>query len=679
MDRLIPAVNRVQDVLAKARITTDVDFPQIVVVGAQSSGKSSVLENVVGWDFLPRGSGIVTRRPLVVQLVHVNEQDARKRVSEGKASTWATFLHTQNKEFTDFKAVREEISTETNRLCHGKQVRPEEMRLTVYSPKVVDLTLVDLPGLTKVAVEGQQHDIAQQIEQVTLQWIRPARTIILAVTPANADIANSDAINIAKKVDPAGERTLAVLTKLDLMDKGTDALDVLMGRVIRLKRGFIGVVNRSQADIDEGKAIADSLGSEEAFFKKHEKYAPIADKMGTKHLVKTLNRELLAHLKHNLPSVRKKIEDLVAETRGLLAQLGEAGPEQTGLTKLYGLLQTYAANVCDVLDGKQPAILQQFDKDELVGGARIRAVFNDGFKAHLQMMDPFEGVEDTHIRAEIENCQGMRSALIIPDAAFDNIVRKQIANLFGPSRRCVDLVYEELRAICELSATSLSRYPVLRSRVSEFSVELLKEFRNPAVKYIEDFIKIEQAHINIEHPEFFGNGRLSLVAGWTNVRGEQLATDPSAAGHDQVAPEAARDGVPPGVQPQRPVMRPPPVARGVNLDWDKSIPQHISVEKLTDKEQDEIIFVKHLAKTYYDIVTKHVQDHVPKFIQYFIIKELKEKMMMRLLTEFWKEERVDTLMEESSDTVKRRAAAQKMHTALILALQELDAVRDFCV
>lgn len=651
------------------------------MVGAQSSGKSSVLENVVGWDFLPRGSGIVTRRPLVVQLVHVNEQDARKRVSEGKTSTWATFLHTQGKEFTDFADVRQEISAETNRLCgSSKGVRPEEMRLTVYSPKVVDLTLVDLPGLTKNAVDGQHQDIAQQIEQVTLQWIRPTRTIILAVTPANADIANSDSINIAKKVDPTGERTLAVLTKLDLMDKGTDAYDVLTGQVLRLKRGFIGVVNRSQADIDTGKPISDSLGTEEAFFKKHDKYSRIADKMGTRYLVKTLNRELLAHLKANLPSVRKKIEDLVAETRALLAQLQGPGPEETGLSKLYGLLQTYSENVRAVLDGKQPAVLQQFGKDELVGGARIRAVFNDGFKAHLQMLDPFDGIEDTHIRAEIENCQGMRSALIIPDAAFDNIVKKQIGKLYNPSRRCVDLVYEELRAICDLSATSLMRYPALRSRVNDFSVELLKEFRDPAVRYIEDFIKIEQSHINIEHPEFFGNGRLSLVAGWTQTRGAQLE-DPGAAGwqrgeQDPSAAEPGRDGAPPGVPAQRPPMRPPPVARGSNFEWDKSIPQHILCEKLTEKEQDEIIFVKHLVKTYYDIVTKHVQDHVPKFISYFIIQKMHTDLMRRLITEFWNQEKADELMEESSDVVKRRVAAQKMHSALVLALHELDKVRD---
>ena len=76
MERLIPAVNKLQDVFTHVGGGTSfgIDLPQIVVVGAQSSGKSSVLENIVGRSFLPRGSGIVTRRPLVLQLVKVGPE-----------------------------------------------------------------------------------------------------------------------------------------------------------------------------------------------------------------------------------------------------------------------------------------------------------------------------------------------------------------------------------------------------------------------------------------------------------------------------------------------------------------------------------------------------------------------------------------------------------------------------
>jgi dynamin 1-like protein len=116
------------------------------------------------------------------------------------------------------------------------------------------------------------------------------QSVILAVSPANVDLANSEALKIARSVDPQGRRTIGVLTKLDLMDAGTNALDVLTGRVYPLKLGFIGVVNRSQADINSEKSMKDALASEAEFFKNHPSYRGIAHKNGTKYLSRTLNQ-----------------------------------------------------------------------------------------------------------------------------------------------------------------------------------------------------------------------------------------------------------------------------------------------------------------------------------------------------------------------------------------------------
>jgi dynamin 1-like protein len=115
-------------------------------------------------------------------------------------------------------------------------------------------------------------------------------SVILAVSPANVDLANSEALKIAHSVDPQGRRTIGVLTKLDLMDAGTNALDVLTGRVYPLKLGFIGVVGRSQHDINTAKSMSDALASETEFFKNHPAYRNIAHKNGTKYLARTLNQ-----------------------------------------------------------------------------------------------------------------------------------------------------------------------------------------------------------------------------------------------------------------------------------------------------------------------------------------------------------------------------------------------------
>eukprot|EP00741_Cyanophora_paradoxa_P006201 tig00000985_g6013.t1 len=285
-----------------------VDLPQVVVVGAQSSGKSSVLETLVGRDFLPRGTGIVTRRPLVLQL----------RRAPASQPECGEFLHMPGRPFHNFHAIRDEIVRETNRVAGGQSISALPINLKVTSPNVVDLTLVDLPGLTKVPVGEQPPDIDVQIRSMVLQFISKRNAIILAVTAANTDIANSDAIQLAKQVDPAGDRTIGVLTKLDLMDQGTDATDVLLGRVVPLKRGFIAgaVVCRSQsaasypkpppfpprlpsppptlkrrAQINANESLEVSRQKEAAFFRGHAAYANLAGVcLGTDQLATALNK-----------------------------------------------------------------------------------------------------------------------------------------------------------------------------------------------------------------------------------------------------------------------------------------------------------------------------------------------------------------------------------------------------
>jgi dynamin 1-like protein len=115
----------------------------------------------------------------------------------------------------------------------------------IFSRNVIDLTLVDLPGITKIPTGDQPHDIEAKINELNLKYITPRTAIIMAVCAANVDLANSDALKLARRVDPHGDRTIGVITKIDLMDEGTNAIDILSGRQIPLKLGYVGVVCRS--------------------------------------------------------------------------------------------------------------------------------------------------------------------------------------------------------------------------------------------------------------------------------------------------------------------------------------------------------------------------------------------------------------------------------------------------
>lgn len=222
MEQLIPVVNRLQDVFG-AIGQTSIDLPQITVVGSQSAGKSSVLENIVGRDFLPRGSGVVTRRPLVLQLYCL---------TEGEQEEWGEFLHLPGQRFPDFDEIRAEIQRETDRLTgRNKGLSSKPIHLKIFSPFVLNLTLVDLPGITKVPTGDQPEDVEEQTRLMCLEYIGNPNAIVLAVTAANQDLVNSDGLKMARAVDPEGERTIGVLTKVDIMDAGTDCMDVLNNKV----------------------------------------------------------------------------------------------------------------------------------------------------------------------------------------------------------------------------------------------------------------------------------------------------------------------------------------------------------------------------------------------------------------------------------------------------------------
>ncbi|XP_058784888.1 dynamin-related protein 3B-like [Vicia villosa] len=149
----------------------------------------------------------------------------------------------------------------------NKGVSDRQIRLKIVSPNVLDMTLVDLPGITKVPVGDQPSDIEARIRTMIMSYIKEPSCLILAVTPANSDLANSDALQMAGVADPEGNRTIGVITKLDIMDRGTDARNLLQGKVIPLRLGYVGVVNRSQEDIQMNRSIKDALVAEEKFFR----------------------------------------------------------------------------------------------------------------------------------------------------------------------------------------------------------------------------------------------------------------------------------------------------------------------------------------------------------------------------------------------------------------------------
>jgi dynamin 1-like protein len=252
------------------------------------------------------------------------------------------------KKFIDFDEIRQEIENETDRLTgSNKGISSKSINLKIFSPHVLNLTMVDLPGITKVPVGDQPENIEEQIREMCMEFIANPNSMILAVSAANQDLANSDSIKMAREVDPDGNRTIGVLTKIDLMDTGTDALDMLQGRVIHLRRGFVGVVNRSQADINNATPIREALRKEGDFFQRHPAYRGMASKLGTPFLAKTLNTILMLHIRDCLPDIKNRINAMIVDLTNELVSMGDPTEEQTATSLgavLLQLLSKFASN-----------------------------------------------------------------------------------------------------------------------------------------------------------------------------------------------------------------------------------------------------------------------------------------------------------------------------------------------
>uniref|UniRef100_F7GI50 Dynamin-1-like protein n=5 Tax=Catarrhini TaxID=9526 RepID=F7GI50_MACMU len=671
MEALIPVINKLQDVFNTVGADI-IQLPQIVVVGTQSSGKSSVLESLVGRDLLPRGTGIVTRRPLILQLVHVSQEDKRKTTGEEngvEAEEWGKFLHTKN-----------------------KGVSPEPIHLKIFSPNVVNLTLVDLPGMTKVPVGDQPKDIELQIRELILRFISNPNSIILAVTAANTDMATSEALKISREVDPDGRRTLAVITKLDLMDAGTDAMDVLMGRVIPVKLGIIGVVNRSQLDINNKKSVTDSIRDEYAFLQK--KYPSLANRNGTKYLARTLNRLLMHHIRDCLPELKTRINVLAAQYQSLLNSYGE--PVDDKSATLLQLITKFATEYCNTIEGTAKYI----ETSELCGGARICYIFHETFGRTLESVDPLGGLNTIDILTAIRNATGPRPALFVPEVSFELLVKRQIKRLEEPSLRCVELVHEEMQRIIQhcsnYSTQELLRFPKLHDAIVEVVTCLLRKRLPVTNEMVHNLVAIELAYINTKHPDFADACGL-MNNNIEEQRRNRLARElPSAVSRDKVA--SGGGGVGDGVQEPTtgnwrgmlktskaeellaeekskpiPIMpASPQKGHAVNL-LDVPVPV---ARKLSAREQRDCEVIERLIKSYFLIVRKNIQDSVPKAVMHFLVNHVKDTLQSELVGQLYKSSLLDDLLTESEDMAQRRKEAADMLKALQGASQIIAEIRE---
>ncbi|XP_050955769.1 interferon-induced GTP-binding protein Mx3 [Labeo rohita] len=338
------------DTLRSVGIQKDLALPTIAVIGDQSSGKSSVLEALSGVG-LPRGTGIVTRCPLELRLKKVpgvnwkavltyNNKTGESvniagpiKASKQASGEAAQSTHNKKKiEFLDPSLVEKHVAAAQNELAgKGVGICDELITLEIMSPDVCDLTLIDLPGIARVPVKGQPEDIGKQIKRLIMTFIGKHETINLVVVPCNTDIATTEALKMAQEVDPEGIRTVAILTKPDLIDKGTEKniLAIVHNSVIPLSKGYIMVKCRGQQQINDEISLEEAAQIERDFFQNHDYFRCLLeeDKATVKSLAIKLTQDLVDHIKKSLPQLHEQIKKHLWNARRALKECEDGPPE----------------------------------------------------------------------------------------------------------------------------------------------------------------------------------------------------------------------------------------------------------------------------------------------------------------------------------------------------------------
>uniref|UniRef100_A0AAZ3Q629 Dynamin n=1 Tax=Oncorhynchus tshawytscha TaxID=74940 RepID=A0AAZ3Q629_ONCTS len=695
MEDLIPLINKLQDAFSCIGQSCNLDLPQIAVVGGQSAGKSSVLENFVGRDFLPRGSGIVTRRPLVLQLV--NNQ-----------AEYAEFLHCKGRKFVDFDEVRLEIEAETDRITgSNKGISAVPINLRVYSLMVHTHTHTHTH---RVAVGDQPVDIEHQIRDMLMQFITKESCLILAVTPANQDLANSDALKISKEVDPQGLRTIG-------------------NKLLPLRRGYIGVVNRSQKDIDGRKDIKAALGAERKFFLSHPGYRHIADRMGTPHLQKTLNQQLTNHIRDTLPGLRSKLQSQLLSLEKEVEEYKNFKPDDpTRKTKaLLQMVQQFGVDFEKRIEGSG----DQVDTAELSGGARINRIFHERFPFELVKMEFDEKELRREISYAIKNIHGVRTGLFTPDLAFEAIVKKQIIKLKEPCLKCMDLVIQELINTVRQCTNKVKRRITLEGRKQGRREERRGTTERIVTTYVRErdiktkdqvllLIDIELSYINTNHEDFIGfvirrgwlTINISIMKGgskdyWFVLTAESLSwykdeeekekkymlpldnlklrdvekgfmstkhtfaifnTESRNVYKDLRQIELACDTqedvdswkasfLRAGVYPEKDQVK--------HTHEDTGPAESFSMDPQLERQVETI---RNLVDSYIGIVNKSIRDLMPKTIMHLMINSAKDFIHSELLAYLYSCGDQGSLMEESADQAQRRDEMLRMYHALKEAL-----------
>ena len=603
------------DQLRDCGVNEYIKLPRICSLGTQSSGKSSVLESIVGLDFLPRGDGVVTRRPLELRLCHINS-----------GQPWAVFEERKGVKFTDFVKVRETIEALTDEVCKtNKNIIDKPIVLNVYSQTCPDLTLVDLPGVTRVPIGDQPKNIEQITKDMARRYVEDPLTIILCVIAANSDIATSDGLMLAKDIDVAGTRTLGVLTKLDIMDAGTDAKKVLMNEEIPLKLGYVGVKNRSKQDLNNKISMAETQRKEREFFKTHPVYKNLpAGHLGTEVLINKLTKIYFRIIRENLPRIVKAINDRVKTAEEELQGLGQPMPTDDAgkMSMLWNMINEYCDVFRKVLQGKYNNKRVNFLEGE--GGFKIKILYKKLLEEFTGDYKATAGYTDENINYALTIHEGDSIPGFPSVDAFIYLLRPQLEKLKDPIEECFQEVFQYLDFLSgKIMEKTFTRFPQAINDMTDLVSNYLMEERDKTKYLIDSVVDMEINYLFTNDYDYLNNFTTFIPK---QTRQSQVMNDNKGDG------KGGNNNLNNEIKPQPPI----------------------------DAKNIFINEIRNRIEAYFKLIVRNLRDSIPKIMGNYLVKEIEENMQLKLYNKLYNAREMTDLLSEPESVAERRKELNDM-------------------
>lgn len=502
---------------------SQIEFPRICVVGAQSAGKSLLLIRLIGEAILPVKNTFCTRCPAVLQLCPLRADEE----ANGLYVVFQPDNHCgESSRLTSVDEIREEFERRTNARCGADEVSEDAIIVEVHSPRVPKhLTLVDLPGIQMVS---EKSVLQQRILKLVKKQIESPEVIILAVSAAS-DVTNSVALSVAKEADPEKQRTIGVLTKVDQVNAGdvlSHVVDVVQGRAeYKVDLGVYAMRSPTTEELQRGMPADGGLAEEQRFFRENAAFATILGSCGLDALRKKLRGEQLKKIREC--SKRKIVEVMAQQSEYKRRERalrrngnGRMVKPEDAVWQLCADLHVLAKELHNRVHGVNSTCdMVRLTRSvntahQEVSGDRLHRLFSEELATSLDALC-CEALEDRKIE---EGCNAVRGVSDSFELCFrvakvfisENVVQMRKAILLC-GEKAVSVLRDDIRVIVEQDQ-HFSLYPNVRKYINQYVNECIERYGEALADALEAAVKMESMFINASSPS------LSFLKDFTDLR-----------------------------------------------------------------------------------------------------------------------------------------------------------------